>query len=576
MKKNIKFLILLIPFFIFSYRLSFRGKIFPNVFVCQYNLGGKNIKEAEKFLTEISSSKMNKKINLVFQNENWEIDPQKIRYQINHPSTVKKSYYVGRKGNFLKKIWEGLSLLKRKQTVTFDFQLDQKLLDEEINKIAEQIYIPVVNPQPKIIEISKKKKVVVEPGRSGREINREVLLDTLNQKFSCLDFSEIKVPIKENGPFLTEKEINQFTQRAEKFLNKSLKIIFKNTSWSLNDKDLLSFLSPKANYNDESINQYIENLKEIVESNPQNASFKFEGDKVVVFKPAREGILLDKKGTKEKIFSALEKLENSEINTFEFEIPFTTVPPKIKNEDVNNLGIKQEIGIGYSSFKGSIPQRVHNINLASEKLNGFLVEPGQTFSFNQSLGEVSEKTGFKKAYIIKEGRTILGDGGGVCQVSTTLFRAVLNAGLPIIERHAHAYRVSYYEQDSQPGFDATVYDPTADFKFKNDTSAYILIQSEVDLKNKNLRFILYGTPDGRRVEIGKIYIWDLTPPPPDLYIDDPTLPIGIIKQIDWKAWGAKVRFNWTVTRGNEILQQKTFYSQYRPWQAIYLRGISPK
>ena len=236
------------------------------------------------------------------------------------------------------------------------------------------------------------------------------------------------------------------------------------------------------------------------------------------------------------------------------------------------MGIKELIGKGESTFHGSIASREHNVALTAAKLNGVLVAPGDVFSFNQTVGDISAATGFQAAYIIKDGRTILGDGGGVCQGSTTLFRAVLDAGLPILERQAHAYRVSYYEQNAKPGFDATVYDPTADLKFKNDTPGHILIQTKVDLVKNYLRIEFYGTGDGRKVSIGNIRLWNQTPPPPDIYQDDPSLPAGTVKQVDWKAWGAKAAFDWKVVRNGEVLQEKTFFSNYRPWQAVYLKG----
>ncbi|MCJ7792631.1 MAG: VanW family protein, partial [Candidatus Marinimicrobia bacterium] len=167
-----------------------------------------------------------------------------------------------------------------------------------------------------------------------------------------------------------------------------------------------------------------------------------------------------------------------------------------------------------------------------------------------------------------------GDGGGVCQVSTTFFRAALAAGLPIIERAPHAYRVYYYEQNSQVVVDATVWEPSPDLKIKNDTPAHILVQTFVNTGQYRLTFEFYGTADGRVATISKSRIWDQTPPPPDLYQDDPTLPAGTTKQIDWSAWGAKVAFDWKVERAEEILQERTFYSSYRPWQAIFLRGTS--
>jgi vancomycin resistance protein YoaR len=148
----------------------------------------------------------------------------------------------------------------------------------------------------------------------------------------------------------------------------------------------------------------------------------------------------------------------------------------------------------------------------------------------------------------------------------------LAAGLPVIERRAHAYRVTYYEQNSPPGFDATVYSPTTDFKFINDTPAYILIQAKADNQASTLEVELWGTNDGRVATTTKPIITDQSPPPPDLYQDDPTLRAGQIKQVDWKAFGAKVKFDYHVERHGEVLTHKTFSSNYRPWQAVFLRG----
>ncbi|MBI5619631.1 VanW family protein, partial [Candidatus Gottesmanbacteria bacterium] len=193
--------------------------------------------------------------------------------------------------------------------------------------------------------------------------------------------------------------------------------------------------------------------------------------------------------------------------------------------------------------------------------------------FNDAVGDISAATGYQSAYIIKEGKTVLGDGGGVCQVSTTLFRAALDAGLTIIERRAHAYRVHYYEEGGyKPGLDATVFGPTVDLKIKNDTPAYILIQATIDTQRMTLAFDLYGTNDGRRSEILNHQVWGITPPPPDLYQDDPTIPAGVIKQVDFAAWGAQTSFRYKVTRNSEVLQDQVFTSNFRPWQAVYLRG----
>ena len=109
-------------------------------------------------------------------------------------------------------------------------------------------------------------------------------------------------------------------------------------------------------------------------------------------------------------------------------------------------------------------------------------------------------------------------------------------------------------------------------RIKNDTPAYILIQSEFFPKEYKLAFSFYGTSDGRKAVIANTRLWDIAPPPEPLYIDDPTLPKDQIKQIDWAASGGKAAFDWKVVRGDETLQERTFYSIYQPWQAIYLRG----
>jgi vancomycin resistance protein YoaR len=144
--------------------------------------------------------------------------------------------------------------------------------------------------------------------------------------------------------------------------------------------------------------------------------------------------------------------------------------------------------------------------------------------------------------------------------------------LPIVSRTAHAYRVHYYENHSEPGFDATIFTPNVDFKFKNDTTAYLLIQTSFDEAYNKLFFDLYGTKDNRVVTLSKARVWDVAPPPPALYQDDPTLAVGVVKQIDFPAWGAKTAFDYKVTRDGQTLQQQTFYSNYAPWQAVYLRG----
>jgi vancomycin resistance protein YoaR len=277
----------------------------------------------------------------------------------------------------------------------------------------------------------------------------------------------------------------------------------------------------------------------------------------------------------QNLLVAIPELLVGTADSINLEIPVIYTDPQVTTQQVNNLGIKERIGVGQSLFKGSIPSRIHNVGLAASKISGTLLAPGEVFSFNKTLGDVSALTGYKQAYIIKDGKTVLGDGGGVCQVSTTLFRALLNAGLPINERAGHSYRVYYYEQGSSPGLDATVYDPSPDLKFTNDTNDHVLIQSIFEPKIYKLTVEIYGTSDGRIAETTKPVVSSVVAPADDLYIDDATLPIGTIKQTEHKSWGAKVTYDYVVKKNEDIIFQKKFITNYKPWQAVYLRGTAP-
>jgi vancomycin resistance protein YoaR len=193
----------------------------------------------------------------------------------------------------------------------------------------------------------------------------------------------------------------------------------------------------------------------------------------------------------------------------------------------------------------------------------------------ETMGDVSLENGFAEALIIYGGRTIKGVGGGVCQVSTTLFRAVFNAGFPIIERYSHAYRVSYYEMtasgavDSRlAGLDATVYFPLVDFKFKNDSPHWILMETYVNVSGRSLTWKFYSTSDGRSVT------WDTTGPvnvvsaPPPLFEQNDELAKNQMKQVDYAANGADVTVTRTVMLNGTILFQDQVITHYEPWQAI--------
>lgn len=546
-------------------------KIFPKISIAQIDVAKLTAVKAITTLQDnINRTNLNS-LTFTFQNQDFNILLSELNFHYLPDYAVDQAFSIGRPKKFGQAIIDRWNLWRYGKNINLAYSLDQLLLQKKINALKNQVNVPAIPPT---IEIKKwpSKTIIINPGHIGRKLNEEKLIEIIDNQLAQLKVNTLNLPVVDINSQVSTEAANQTKLRAEKFLGKQIKIIFQDNSWVLVEEEIINLLDFNSGFDQEKIASYTGQLAKSIDRPAQNALFNFSQGRVIEFQPAKDGQVLNLTKTSELINQTLLALEKNGKESITLTLPVDLIKPEVETKDVNDLGIKELLGKGESWFYGSIAGRIHNIQVATKKINGLLIPPGETFSFNQAVGDISAQTGYQQAYIIKEGRTVLDDGGGVCQVSTTLFRAVLYAGLPIEERKAHAYRVGYYEQNYQPGIDATVYNPTNDFKFKNDTSANILIQSEVDLNKLKLTFYLYGTVDGRNATISTSRIWDQTPPPPDLYQDDPTLPKGTIKQVDWKAWGAKVAFDWKVTRGDEVLQNRTFYSYYKPWQAVFLRG----
>lgn len=236
-------------------------------------------------------------------------------------------------------------------------------------------------------------------------------------------------------------------------------------------------------------------------------------------------------------------------------------------DDIEKMGIKEVIATGSSNFAGSPPNRIHNITVGAQVFNGVLIAPGENFSFISTLGDVSAKTGYLPELVIKEDKTIPEYGGGLCQVSTTFFRAAINAGLPIVERSAHAYRVVYYEP---AGFDSTIYQPKPDLVFTNDTGHQILVQTRVVGNEMFVDF--YGTNDGRKVDVSKSTIYNYVQPGEPIMIETAELKPGEKKQTDTAHTGADAYFTRKITYADGKVKDDRFDSHYIAWRAKFLVG----
>ncbi|GEM87095.1 VanW family protein [Meiothermus granaticius] len=254
----------------------------------------------------------------------------------------------------------------------------------------------------------------------------------------------------------------------------------------------------------------------------------------------------------------------------QFTLPVAYTPAQRDVFYFYQLGIRQLLSEATTRFAGSSNERAYNLIRGASRLNGHIIPPNAVFSFAQAIGEVSLATGYKKAFVISGEQTVEGVGGGMCQVSTTVFRAAYFAGLPIVERRPHSYQVGYYRP---AGLDATVFLPQRDLKFKNDTPGSILLQTEV--QGTNLTFRFFGTKDRTATWSAPVYL-SRTPALPTRYIVSPAMRPQSFQQVDFAAEGAQVRVTRTVqfTDGRKLTD--TLESTYRPWGAVWLVGPGTK
>jgi len=510
---------------------------------------------------------VSKELILKAEDREFIIKASDINLVYDWDASVSRAFEVGRTGNIFIDNKDKIAGFLRGLYIGAFYEYDDNLLASKFSLIKAETNIDAQNAG---VGFDPNGKLIITPPREGLKVIDDSLHNGFASSFDKMDFQTKVLPTKKIKPKISEDHVKANMPMIEKILSNEITIKNGDKSWVVNKEQLLSFLELRNNnnniefvLNEPRFEAFSESVAQDADELPRGKVTSVNGERVLGFELIKDGKELDKKKFADAFRDAV----------FHFK-PIVELPMKVITGPANKekYGILSLLGEGVSTYKGSGEGRIHNLLLAAERTDGVLVAPGAVYSMNAAIGDVSYETGYDFAYIIKEGRTVLGAGGGVCQTSTTLFRAVLDSGLPIITRHPHAYRVSYYEQNMPVGFDAAVFQPSWDFQFKNDTNNYVLIQTSFDKSQYSLTFRIYGTPDGREVEISEPVITNQTPPPPALYQDDSTLNKGVVRQVDFPAWGANVSFSRKVTRNNELLFEDIFNSRYQSWRAVYLVG----
>lgn len=490
-----------------------------------------------------------------------------------------------------------LSLIEQVRALTFGADVGAaSAFDETTARQYVSVLAAQIDRQPRDASYRLEGMQLLEtPALAGRRLDGAATLARIKE-FAQAPGGEIALPIQDLAPHAVDAKKAQAQINA--FLQTPLVLKFQDRAWAIDQAALarLLTLQPVSNadgsltyralLNEAALRLQVEALAREINQTPRDARFHFDNGALTPIVSSQEGRVLNVDATMQIVMQRFQQataatrapgnalpaalpLDALRNNTVDLAV--TVTKPAVDMRDKDKFGITELVSSGTSQFRGSIPNRIQNIKTAQASFDGVVIPPGATFSFNQYLSEIVEANGYADAYVIFGNKTVLGPGGGVCQVSTTMFRAAFFAGFPITERWEHAYRVGYYEPPV--GLDAAVFVPSADMKFVNDTPNYILIEPALDVPNLRLTFNFYGTkPNGREVKMTDPVVSNIKPHPPTKYIDDPTLPRGTTKQIDFAVDGEDVTLYREIYQNGQLVTREKFFSSYEPWQAVFLKG----
>jgi vancomycin resistance protein YoaR len=566
-----------------GFQLLYAGRIFPGVSIAGVELSGLTPNEAAVKLNQTLSYPYNGKIVLRDGERIWLVTPAQMGMAFDASSSAQAAYQLGRSGGLFASLDGQLRARSQGAEIAPVILFDQRVAYQYLQALATEVDQPVVEASLKV----EGTNVVAIPSQAGRILDVDGTLVFITAQMQSFRDGEIPLVVREQQPKIMD--VSAQAEVARRILSQPMRLSVPNSSgsdpgpWNYDVQILANMLTVQqvdvgdtvevqVTLDPEQLRELLLGIATRVDRSSENARFIFNDEtrELDLSKNATVGRSLDISDSAAGINAALVQGQH--------DIPLVIVesPPAVPDTALGSeLGITELVSAETSYFYGSSAERIHNIQAASERFKGLLIAPGETFSMGDAMGDVSLDNGFAEALIIYGGRTIKGVGGGVCQVSTTLFRTVFFGGYPVVERIPHAYRVSYYEYNASgyvdtnlAGLDATVYFPLVDFKFTNDTPYWILMETYVSVEGRSLTWKLYSTSDGRSVT------WETTgplnvvqPPKPIFEITD-ELNEGQIRQVDWAANGADVVVTRSVWKNGAIYFSDQFKTSYEPWQAV--------
>jgi len=539
-------------------------RIFTGVSVGGAPVGGLTRAEAMKLLNAQLYAYPLPPVSVAYAGQQWPLQTMQVQANADLGDAVNRAYLVGRQGSLASNLFDQVSAGLTGRSISPPLQVDAAPLRAALAQIASRIERPGV--------AARQIGSVAVPAQMGLRVDLEATLQAVLaalQRTDLHDAAVVPLVATSFAPATAAELGAPETARTGSFLVEQplvLRAELSGLELALDPAALAAMVRSTApmQVDEAALRAYLAPLAEQFAVPARDARLRFNSDTggLTVVQSSQPGRKLDIDVTVQAVQQALAA------GATQAPLALVAVAPAIDSDRIAEMGIRELVASGSTYYAGSSASRVRNVEVAAEKFDGVVVPPDGIFSFNDIVRDVSSANGFEDSLIIWGDRTAVGVGGGVCQVSTTVFRTAYEGGFPIVARTNHGYVVDWY---GEPGLDATIYTPYVDFQFRNDTGAYLLLEPVVDSANGVITFNFYGTRPDREVTIGKPVITEVKAAEPPQYVVDESLAKGEKKQVDWEKEGMTVTVTRTLVE-NGTTRTDTLVSNYQPWQAVFLVG----
>lgn len=562
--------VLLVVIGVLAFRVTFDDKIYPAIVVGDVQVGGMTAQEATDVVQERADILNRDAINFTYNGMTWSPTLAEIGATIDTNTSVAEAVAAGRDDDAVSRLAFTGNILQADQTVPLETSLDPTRLEAWFDKVDADI----ANPAIDATIVINGTEVTFTPDSTGIVIDREAARNQIMQVLTTLQPVDTELPTVVDQPRLRTADLEAGRAQVQEILSAPVNVTFEGASYTIEPAAVSPFMSVDSarvdgevkvdvDFDRAALSSYLrETYAGEVNREPVNATVAWSDGLYATSESVDGANLLSNE------FANV--LAESYLNGHSsFEIPVHVNKPQVDSNNLGALGITSQIGRGDSNFAGGSSSRDHNIRLGIQSVNGTLVAPGQDFSFNGAVGAITEEAGYTVSDVIL-GESIGRDvGGGICQVSTTTFRAALMAGFPMVQWYPHTYRLMGYEADGWgPGFDASILqlgsNPAewADFSFTNTTDSWILLQSYESYPYHVVE--IYGHDMGWSVDIHSEW-QTVTSNGKDVWDVNSSLPAGTLRVKTVPADGLDVGFTRTVTDANgQIVSDRVFHSPFQP------------